>query len=368
MKQVLLSQAYLKMGNQLLKLPGMVDVHVHLREPGGMQKEDFETGTMAAIAGGYTQILDMPNNIPPTVDLMSLEDKISRAKGRIWCDLGFNFGATAESVKYFKQVYKKAFGLKVYMNQTTGPLLVDKSEDRELIFKSWISNIPIMVHAQDETIEDAIRLAKKYRKKIHICHMTANQIRSINKAKTSGINVTTEVCPHHLFLNKGDIQSLGPLGIMKPPLMSKADQHKLWDNLELIDMISTDHAPHTLEEKYDKRDPKFGVPGLETTLPLMFTAVTRKLIGIEKLVEKLATNPRKIFNLPKQDKTFVIYDTTRRYKLSEKKLFTKCRWTPFKDLEGKGEVKEVVIRGETVFKDGKYVGRPSGRVMQQNAK
>ena len=95
------------MGN-LLKLPGIVDVHVHLREPGGMQKEDFETGTKAAIAGGYTQILDMPNNIPPTVDLMSLEDKISRAKGRIWCDLGFNFGATVESVKYFKQVYKKA--------------------------------------------------------------------------------------------------------------------------------------------------------------------------------------------------------------------------------------------------------------------
>ena len=118
----------------LLRLPGLVDVHVHLREPGGVQKEDFETGTKAAIAGGYTQILDMPNNIPPTVTPQALKDKIKKADGRIWCDLGFNFGVTSDSAIYFKKIYNRVFGLKVYMNQTTGTLLVEKSKDRENIF------------------------------------------------------------------------------------------------------------------------------------------------------------------------------------------------------------------------------------------
>ena len=353
------------MGN-LLKLPGIVDVHVHLREPGGMQKEDFETVTKAAIAGGYTQILDMPNNIPPTVDLMSLEDKISRAKGRIWCDLGFNFGATAESVKYFKQVYKKVFGLKVYMNQTTGPLLVDKSEDREQIFKSWKRDHPIMVHAEGETVEIAIKLAKKYKKRLHVCHVAMNQLNTINHARKDGLKISCEVCPHHLFLNKDDITRLGPLGIMKPPLLSKEDQQELWRNLDKIDMISTDHAPHTLEEKFDQKEAKFGVPGLETTLPLMLNAVSNNLLSLERFIEMTSTYPRKIFKLPNQPNTYILVDTSKTFRISDDNLFTKCHWTPFKDLEGRGEVKKVVIRGQTVFKDGKCVGRPTGRVMQQN--
>src|SRR3990167_3159289 len=127
----------------IIKLPGLVDVHVHLREPGATHKEDFESGTRAAVAGGYTQILDMPNNNPPTVDLKTLEDKLKLAKDRIYCDLGFNFGATADSTRYFPKVYKKTFGLKIYMNQTTGPLLVNKLQEQDLIFKSWKSQLPI---------------------------------------------------------------------------------------------------------------------------------------------------------------------------------------------------------------------------------
>ena len=149
------------MKSNILRLPGLIDVHVHLREPGGEQKEDFETGTKAAVAGGYTQILDMPNNIPPTTTPQALDDKIARTKGRIWCDLGFNFGATRQSANYFKNIYQKAFGLKVYMNQTTGPLLIDKFADQDFIFKFWPSSLPIMVHAEGETIKIAIQLAKQ---------------------------------------------------------------------------------------------------------------------------------------------------------------------------------------------------------------
>lgn len=346
-----------------LKLPGLVDVHVHLREPGAIQKEDFESGTKSAVAGGYTQILDMPNNIPPTVDPESLTDKIQRAKGRIWCDLGFNFGATRKSTKYFKRILNKSFGLKVYMNQTTGPLLVDKPNDRELIFKSWTGPLPIMVHAQDKTVETAIKLAKKYKKTLHVCHVTANQIDSIQKAKLDGLKISCEVCPHHLFLNQNNVKKLGPLGIMKPPLLSEKDQKKLWSNLDKIEMISTDHAPHTLEEKYDLSSPKFGVPNLETTLPLMLEAVNKGLLSLDRLIEMTSTNAEKIFKLPKQPNTFIFIDQSKKFKITNKGLFTKCGWTPFEGMQGRGEIKKVVIRGKTVFNDGKFVGKPQGRVI-----
>ena len=351
------------MKSNLFRFPGLVDVHTHLREPGGTQKEDFETGTKAAVAGGYTQIIDMPNNIPPTATPQALDDKIARAKGRIWCDLGFNFGATRESAKYFKNIYKKAFGLKVYMNQTTGPLLIDKFADQDLIFKSWSGKLPIMVHAQDETVEIAIKLAKKYKKRIHICHTTTNQLGSIQKARKEGVLITCEVCPHHLFLTDTDIKRLGPFGVMKPPLLSKKDQIELWQNIDKIDIIATDHAPHTLEEKYDQSSPKFGVSGLETALPLMLSAVDKGLITIEKLIEMMRTNPKKIFDLPNQQDTFVEVDLSKKYKITNRGLFTKCGWTPFMGMMGTGKVKKVVIRGKTVFLDGKFVGKSRGRVI-----
>lgn len=346
----------------IIKLPPLVDVHVHLREPGGTQKEDFASGTQAAIAGGYTQILDMPNNTLPTITPKALDQKIKLARKRIWCDLGFNFGATAKSTHNFNKIAKIAFGLKIYMNHTTGPLLVEKNKDRDLVFKSWTSPLPIMVHAEGDTVLAAIKLAKKYKKSLHICHITYDQIRYIEKARKDSLNITCEVTPHHLFLNKNDVKKLGPLGIMKPALLSKRDQQNLWNKLDRIDMISTDHAPHTLEEKRSHPVP-FGVPGLETTLPLMLTAVASGMITTKRVVEMTSTNPRKIFKLPDQLDTFVLVDFSKTYKIKDKKLFTKCAWTPFADLEGRGEIKRVVLRGKTVFEDGRFLGKPLGQVM-----
>lgn len=357
------AKIFIMFRSQLIKIPGLVDVHVHLREPGGIQKEDFETGTKAAIAGGYTQILDMPNNLPPTINLAALNQKIKLASGRIYCDVGFNFGASRLSTKYFSKVEKKVFGLKVYMNQTTGPLLLSKENDRETIFKTWNSPLPIMVHAQGETVEVAIKLSKKYKKKLHVCHVAYDQIATIQKAKKEGIEITSEVCPHHLFLNQNDIKNLGPLGVMKPPLLSKKEQKKLWEDIDQIDIISTDHAPHTLREKFDKSEPKYGVPGLETTLPLMLGAVNKGLISLERFIEMASTNPRKIFTLPNQPQSYVVVDNSKEYKIGDKNLFTKCKWTPFKDLNGKGEIKKVVIRGKTIFENGKFTSRPQGKVI-----
>ena len=352
--------------NNIIKLPGLVDVHVHLREPGATHKEDFSTGTKAAVAGGYTQVLDMPNNNPPTVTPQALLGKEKLAYGRIWCDVGFNFGATAESSKYFKKVIKNVFGLKVYMNHTTGPLLADKLNDRDLIFKSWTSELPIMVHAEGETVKIAIRLAQKYKKALHVCHVTADQIKVIERARREKVQVTCEVTPHHLFLNKSDQKNLGPFGIMKPPLMSKKDQEKLWQNLHKIDIIATDHAPHTLEEKKVSPAP-FGVPGLETTLPLMFSAIAEGKLTTERLIEMMAKNPRKIFHLPPQPDTFVLADFATTFNISEENFFTKCKWTPFEGMHGRGVVKKVVIRGKVVFEGGKFVGKPQGKVTRPTA-
>src|SRR3990167_838483 len=351
------------MKKSFLKLPGLVDVHVHLREPEGRQKEDFETGTKAAVAGGFTQILDLPNNIPPTTTPQALDDKIARAEGRIWCDLGFNFGAARQSAKYFNNIYKKTFGLKVYMNQTTGPLLVDKFADQDLIFKSWSSKLPIMVHAEGEMVKIAIRLAKKHKKSIHICHVTADQLEEIEKARKDKLKITCEVCPHHLFLTDNDIKRLGPLGIMKPPLSSGNDQKKLWQNIDKIDMVATDHAPHTQEEKYDQTSPKFGVPGLETALPLMLSAVDKGLLTFERLTAMMSTNPKRIFSLPTQPDTFVEVDLSKKYQISNKGLFTKCGWTPFTGMQAGSKVIKVVIRDKTVFESNKFKGFPTGRVI-----
>lgn len=346
----------------LIKLPGLTDVHVHLREPGATQKEDFFTGSKAAIAGGFTQILDMPNNTPPTTTPTELENKINLAENRILCDLGFNFGATGDSSGYFKNIYKKVFGLKLYMGKTTGPLLVDSAKEQELIFKSWPSPLPIMVHVNGEEVKDAITLAKKYKKRLHVCHVTGGQMKLIKNAKKERIEITCEVTPHHLFLQKNDLKKLGPLGLMKPPLEDFKNQRLLWENLESIDIIATDHAPHTLEEKKDKT-PHYGVPGLETALPLMLNAVFEKKLSMNKLIDMMADKPRKIFHLPKQNNTYVIVDSARVYPIAKIKLQTKCNWTPFEKMQGRGEIKKVVLRGKTIYENSIFSKEPSGTVM-----
>lgn len=347
----------------IIKLPTLVDVHVHLREPGGLQKEDFSTGTMAAVAGGYTQLLDMPNNTPPTISPEALREKVKLATGRIWCDVGFNFGASSRSIKYFSRVKYKVFALKVYLNQTTGTLLIKSDKDQDQVFKNWNNLQPIMVHAEGETVETAISLARKYKRKLHVCHVSYDQITTITKAKKSGLSISSEVCPHHLFLTKDDIAELKNFAIMKPPLLSKREVKKLWGVLDQIDMISTDHAPHTIEEKLDHTSPKFGVPGLETTLPLMLWAVKRKFISQKRVVEMLAINPRKIFNLPNQKITYLEVDMSKTYKIGSLKLFTKCQWTPFKNHEGVGNIRKVVLRGKSIYENGKFIGEPQGQII-----
>lgn len=358
------------MGN-LIKLPGLIDVHVHLREPGATQKEDFTTGTKAAIAGGFTAVLDMPNNPTPTVTPQALEEKIKLATGRIYADVGFYFGASKESIKYFPEVAGKVFGLKLYMNHTTGELLIEDETVLEEVFSAWTKDLPagrqekpILVHAEAETLQKAIVLAKKFGNKLHICHVSLKEeIEMIKNAKKDRLNISCEVTCHHLFLTEEDVKRLGPFGMMRPPLASKEDQDALWQAIGdgTIDMVASDHAPHTKEEKMGEKAP-FGVPGLETTLPLLLTAVNDGRLTIERVIELCCTNPRKIFGLPEQEETFVEIDIDERYTINDKHLYTKCAWTPFAGMKVTGKVKKVILRGQLVY-DGQNLFGPYGQVV-----
>ena len=200
--------------SKIITLPGLIDTHVHLREPGATQKEDFQTGTKAAIAGGFTQVLDMPNNPIATINPEALSSKKKLAEGRVYCDIGFHFGASESSVQYFPQVAEQVFGLKVYMNQTTGDLLMSDDQVLEKVFSSWPKEKVLMVHAEGETLEKAISLAKRFGNKqslrsgdlkLHVCHVSLKrEIELIKAAKAEGMKISCEVACHHLFLKDTD--------------------------------------------------------------------------------------------------------------------------------------------------------------------
>lgn len=356
----------------IIRLPGLIDTHVHLREPSATQKEDFETGTKAAIAGGFTTLIDMPNNPIPTVTPEALEEKMNLAKGKIFCDVGFHFGGTADSTEFFDQIFEKVFGLKVYMNHTTGTLLVDTDTDLQKIFSLWPKNLPLMTHSEGQTLIEAIDLAKYFNNqqagsfgtRLHICHVSQkSELEEIIKAKKEGLQITCEVSAHHLFLTEEHAKKLGPFGMMRPPLAAKEDQDFLWKNLEFIDVIASDHAPHTIKEKQGSPTPN-GIPGLETTLSLLLTAVNAKRLTINDIKRLCHDNPKKIFSIPDQKETYIEVDLDQTYIINNEDLYTKCRWTPFEGMEVKGKVVKVVLRGQTVFENGKVLDNPLGKVIK----
>ena len=346
----------------LTRLPGMIDVHVHFRDPGATHKEDFFTGTSAALAGGVTMICDMPNNPVPTVSLSALKEKETIAKSKTVCDYSFVFGASQfDNTQEFKKVIPKVAALKVYMDQTTGTLLIENLKLLEKIFAKWESDKPIMVHAEGKTLVKALKILKKFPKRhVHFCHVSLeSEVRLIAKAKDQGYKVTAESTPHHLFLTENDQKELGPYGIMKPPLRSQKDVNSLWQGIKegVIDIVATDHAPHTKEEK-EAGKPVFGVPGLETALPLLLNSVYEKRLNLDEVVKLYHDNPRKIFSLPKQPNTFIEVDLDNKWKIQNKNLQTKCGWSPFAGWKVYGKVASVVIRGKTVYKDGKIFSEP----------
>lgn len=334
-------------------LPGLIDVHVHLREPGATHKEDFATGSAAAVAGGFTYILDMPNNPTPTVSLERLEEKISLADQKAICDIGFHFGTNGLNTDTFAAaaLHSRVFGLKLYCNHTTGEMLLEDIVLLEQVFRSWESEKPILVHAEGTELAAAIGLAHIFGRRLHVCHITqAVEVELVRRAKQQGQAITAGVCPHHLWLTGEARDRLGSFAIMKPPLGTLQDQVALWEGIAdgSIDIVETDHAPHTREEKAGDPAP-YGVPGLETALSLTYLGLKEHGLSTDLLVQLLHDRPKKIFAIPDQVDTHIEVEFDATWTVGERGYASKCGWSPFEGKELPGVVKRVVLRGKDIL-------------------
>ncbi len=342
-----------------LKLPGLIDVHVHMREPGATHKEDWRSGTSAALAGGITTVLTMPNTQPSITNLNALELANKTAENNSFCDWGQFVGAGPNNALEIAKFANQTAGLKMYLDLTFGNLKLDERDLWIKHFEAWPKTLPLAVHAEGSTMEAVIEMANNFDRPIHICHVSKeSEILLIRKAKDNGQKVTCEVAPHHLFLTEEDIPKIG-LGRseVKPRLSKQSDVDALWKNLDVIDCFATDHAPHTLEEK-DSLNPPPGFPGLETALPLLLTAVNQGRIDIEDIVLRMYTNPRKIFNLPEQKNTYIEVDLNEKWEYRASTGFSKCAWSPYDGWKMQGRVKKIVLRGEEVFINNTVQAKP----------
>ncbi|MBI2655647.1 dihydroorotase [Candidatus Woesearchaeota archaeon] len=357
-----------------LVLPGLIDAHVHMREPGLTHKEDFLTGSMAAAKGGITTFLDMPNTIPPTTTTAVLEEKRKLAKKSI-VNYGFNFGATLNNISDIKKA-KNVAAVKIYMDMTTGAMKVEDYDTIKEIFKA--SKLTI-IHAEDINIKNAVDifiksfmskahvelknqkfLSNKIKNRLHVAHVSSEK--ELRYAKNNPIKkqMTVEVTPHHLFMTEKDIQTLGAFAEMKPGLKTEQDKKALWQGIHdgMIDVIATDHAPHLKEEKEMANYP-FGVPGLETMLPLLLDAFNSNKISLKKIMQLCCENPAKIFKIKNKgflkegyDADLVIADLDKRQAVRNDDLLTKCRWSPFEGKILKGWPVTTIVNGNVVYDNG----------------
>ncbi|RZF42901.1 hypothetical protein LSTR_LSTR003617 [Laodelphax striatellus] len=340
---------------RLLTLPGLVDVHVHVREPGQEHKEEYASCTAAALAGGVTLICAMPNTRPACVDAASFALVKQKAAAGARCDYAIYFGATSDNYAVIPEMAAKAAGLKMYLNETFNTLRLNDLTEWIKHFTRFKNCRPLCVHAEGQTTAAVLLLATLHNRPIHICHVARKEeIQIIRAAKEKGLPVTCEVCPHHLFLTAEEV--VAKLGRSKaqvrPVVGTREDQQALWDNLDIIDCFATDHAPHTIEEKNSENAPP-GYPGLETMLPLLLTAVYEKRLTLEDLVDKLHRNPRRIFNLPEQPATYIEVDLDTEWRIPQRMPHTKCQWTPFEGIKVRGMLHRVVLRGEVAYIEGK---------------
>jgi len=341
----------------LQKFPGFIDIHVHLRDPGSTHKEDFRTGSTAGVAGGFTYLLDMPNNIGiPTVTIDRLEDKISLARHSALCDIGFHYGTDGKNLDTFSEASRHpcVFGLKVYCGATTGDMLINDESVLDSIFRSWDNEKPILIHAEGDALDICLSLSKRYTQRLHVCHIASGRdVDLVQQAKTGNDMISAGVTPHHLFLTQKDVEKLGVYGLVRPPIGDAETKDALWDAIKsgVIDIVESDHAPHTRKEK-DSGTPPFGAPELDTMLGLMFLGVAQKRLTQEKVVSLLYDNPKRLFHIPEQPHTYIEADPQKPYRAGEHGYQTKCGWSPFDGWELYGKVQTVVLRNKPLVRFG----------------
>jgi dihydroorotase len=366
-------------------LPGAIDPHVHFRIPGQAHKEDWETASRAAIAGGYTQVFDMPNNIPACVSEKRLYEKEAMIEeqlthAQIPLRYGLYLGADRFHFDQIHLVKKQIVAIKVFMGSSTGDLLMDDDASLHGIFSlAAHHDLLVAVHAEDEcriqerqkefdfsegfavhskirdpevaviAVEKAIFLAEMYGTRLYILHTsTIEEIALIQKAKARGVKVFAEVCPHHLFLNTRAYETLGSKAQMNPPLREPKHQAALIEAIHagVIDTLGSDHAPHTLAEKNQSYgQAPSGVPGIETNIPLLLDAVNRGDLTLQHVKALTHDNVLKIFRRAPQINDFTIVQMHKEKIICDEALKTKAQWSPFAGKKLRGWPLYTIIAG-----------------------
>jgi carbamoyl-phosphate synthase/aspartate carbamoyltransferase/dihydroorotase len=350
----------------LLRIPGAVDPHVHLRDLEWSHKGTVERETAAALAGGYWAVLDMPNTPPPATTRARLDARSTAFARSAHCDFGLYVGADQHGNQAeYAAASMAAVGLKMYCDATTGDLLVSDAAERRAHLAAWMAAVgtrkPVAVHAEGRTLAEVLKVAVELRVRLHVCHASlADEMALLREAKRDGAALSVGVTPHHLYLTEEDAVRLGPYGLVRPALRTRADVEALWDGVAdgTVDVIESDHAPHARAEKASAAPPP-GLPGLETTIPLMILAMRERRLSEERLIELLATNAQRIFGLVPPAETWTIVDTDAKWVVTDEALRTTPGWSPFAGMRVTGRVREVRIRGVLAW-DGEEVACPPG--------
>jgi len=383
-KKLLRGEKHLDFGERLI-LPGAIDIHTHMREPGMTRKEDFASGTISAAFGGVTCVFDMPNTKPPTLSLYDVEEKKALASRKAWTDFGL-FGGCSDSSDPAR-IASEVVGFKIFMSSTTGSVLLseDASIKRSFDFIRPFNKV-VSVHAEDEHLitDDPEQSPKDHDRnrpdqaearaisrlaslgaanRVNVCHVTSR----LGIEALARTNFSAEAAPHHMLLDFN--RSKTGYAKINPPLRRKADRESVLQAFTegKIGILASDHAPHTIEEKEQEfGSAPSGVPGVETSFPLMMALARKEKFGLDTLIKAACEKPAQLFGLNKgaieegKDADLLVLDPRAVTPINARKLHSKCGWTPFEGYEAIFP-QAVFLRGQLLVEDGGLVGERKGR-------
>jgi dihydroorotase len=396
-KKIIKAEKHLDFGNNLI-IPAGLDIHVHFRDPGMTHKEDFTTGSSSAAFGGISCVFDMPNTIPQTTTINEVSDKIKLASKKSFVDFGIYSGVTNNNIKDIEALAKKCSGFKIYLGSSTNTLLFDKRNLKEALQKISQTNKSVLFHAEDEeillknkkvesnlldhlkfrpsicetsSINNILKESQKMNLKIHICHISS--IDGLEILKNRPNNVTFGITPHHALLSADKSKFLQTFYKVNPPIRTTFDKESLFNAVKngTIDIIESDHAPHTKEEKdviFDNAPS--GMPGVETMFPLFLFLAKKEVISFSRVISMVCEKPAELMGILKgsiqigKDADLIVVDIKKETKIKSENLHSKCVWSAFEDWNAIFP-QSVFIRGENVIEDneiqvsqgfGRFVG------------
>jgi dihydroorotase len=395
-------------GRGLFLMPGMIDDQVHFREPGLTHKADLATESRAAVAGGITSFMDMPNTQPQTVTLDALEAKFALAAGRAWGNFAFYLGATNDNIDEIRRLGRnQTCGVKVFMGASTGNMLVDDPAVLDVLFRDvptllaahcedtptiqaneaafrakYGDAVPIRFHPEIRSAEAcwkssslAVELARRHDTRLHVLHLTTERELELFRAgPPDGKRITAEVCIHHLWFDDRDYEQRGALIKCNPAVKTRADRDALRAGLRegRLDLVGTDHAPHTLEEKgRGYFAAPAGLPLVQHALPMLLELVHDGHLGLEMAVEKFAHVPARLFGIVDRGylregayADLVLVDLDGAYQVRREDVLYKCGWSPIEGQRLRSRVITTFVNGRKVYEEGRFFGEPAGQRLQ----